>query len=61
MIEKPWIARGNMLIVSGYRNGDDFICKKYSNSVYQHQLQKINKIYENGDIEIQTERYVAEE
>lgn len=61
VIEKPWIARGNMLIVSGYRNGDDFICKKYSNSVYQHQLQKINKIYENGDIEIQTERYVAEE
>lgn len=56
VLEKPWIARGNMLIVSGYRNGDEFVCKKYSNSVYQHQLQKVNQIYEDGSADIQTER-----
>lgn len=60
VIEKPWIARGNLLIVSGYRNGDEFVCKKYSNSVYQHQLQKINKIFEDGTINIQTEKLGVE-
>jgi len=56
VIEKPWIARGNMLIVSGYRRGDDFVCKKYANSVYQHQLQRILQVYEDGSIDLQTER-----
>lgn len=56
VIEKSWLARGTLLIVCGYRKADDFICKKYKNSVYQHQLQKINKIYEDGSVDIQTER-----
>lgn len=56
VLEKPWLARGNLVIVCGYRRGDDFVCKKYKNSVYQHQLQKIHKIYNNGDADIQTER-----
>lgn len=57
VIEKPWIARGNLIIVCGYRKGDDFFCKKYSNSVYRHQLQKINYIYSDGTADIQTERW----
>lgn len=57
VIEKPWIARGNLIIACGYRRGDDFFCKKYSNSVYRHQLQKINYIYSDGLAEIQTERW----
>lgn len=60
VIEKPWIGRGNMLIVSGYRRGDDFICKVYKNSIFKHQLQKINYIYDDGSAEIQTERYRSE-
>lgn len=61
IIEKPWISRGNLLIVCGYRRGDDFVCKKYKNSIYRHQIQKINKIYEDGSADIQTERYGSEE
>ena len=57
ILEKSWLNRGTMLIISGYRRDDDFVCKKYKNSVFQHQLQKIEIIYENGDAEIQTERY----
>lgn len=60
VIEKPWIARGNMLIVCGYRRDDDFVCKTYNNSIYQHQLQKINEIYDDGTLNIQTERIYIE-
>lgn len=56
VVEKPWIARGNLLIVCGYRKGDDFTCKKYKNSLYRHQIQKINAIYDDGTADIQTER-----
>lgn len=61
VIEKPWIARGSLLIVSGYRRGDDFSVRKYKNSVYQHQLQRIVKVNKDGTADIQTERYGAEE
>lgn len=61
VIEKPWLSRGNLLIVSGYRRGDDFVCKKYKNSIYQHQLQKITHVYDDGTIDIQTERYGSED
>ena len=50
-----------MLIVSGYRRGDDFVCKKYANSIYQHQLQKILSVGKNGEIIIQSERLGGEE
>ena len=61
VIEKPWLSRGTMLIVSGYRRGDDFVCKKYANSIYQHQLQKILSVGKNGEIIIQSERLGGEE
>lgn len=57
IIETPWLKRGNMVIVCGYRNGDEWVCKKYKNSVYQHQLQLIEKINNDGTAIIQTERY----
>lgn len=60
VIEKPWLSRGNLLIVSGYRRGDDFVCKKYANSIFQSTLQKINEIYEDGTVLIQSKRIGAE-
>ena len=50
-----------MLIVCGYRRGDDFVCKVYNNSIFSHQLQKINEIYEDGTLDIQTERIYIDE
>lgn len=62
VLEKSWLSRGTLLICCGYRRGeDDFVCKKYKNSIYRHQLMKIIKVYENGDIDIQSERYGSEE
>ena len=61
VIEKPWLSRGTMLIVSGYRRGEEFVCKKYANSIYQHQLQKVLSINEDGETIIQSERLGGEE
>lgn len=54
--DPSWLARGNLLILSGYRNDDGFVCKKYTNSIFQHQVQKINRINDDGSLDIMTER-----
>ena len=54
--ERSWFNRGNMIIVMGIRQGDDFIAKKYSSSS-GHQLYKINEITNDGELIIQSERY----
>ena len=59
--EKSWIRRGELLIVCGYRRGDSFVCKKYSKSIFKHCLQRITKVYPNGDLDIQMVRYGFEE
>ena len=55
ILEKSWFNRGNMILVRGIRRGDDFIAKKYS-STEGHTLYKIEKIYDDGEIEITNER-----
>lgn len=58
--EKSWFNRGNMIIVMGIRSGDDFISKKYASS-NGHQLYKIDKINEDGSLEIRSDRYQGED
>ncbi len=60
VIEKGWFNRGNMLIITGIRRGDDFIPKKYA-STSGHQLYKIININnECHTIEISGERAKGE-
>lgn len=54
--EKSWFNRGSMIIVQGMRSGDNFVCKKYS-STPGHHLYKIDKVNDDGTIEIRSERY----
>ena len=56
IMEKSWFNRGNMIVVTGMRNGDDFVSKKYS-STGGHQLYKIEQIMPNGDLILQDARY----
>ena len=56
VIEKSWFTRGNHILVQGIRSGDHFIAKKYANSSMQHTIMKINEIFPNGEIAIQSER-----
>ena len=59
VIEKSWFNRGNMIVVTGIRNGDNFVAKKYA-STGGHQLYKIESILANGDLILQDQRYQGE-
>lgn len=56
IVEKSWFNRGNMIVVSGIRNGDNFMSKKYASSG-GHQLYKIDEILPNGDLILKDARY----
>ena len=55
VIEKSWFNRGSMIMIQGYRRGDEFVSKKYA-STGGHQLYKIISIDKNGDVVLQEER-----
>ncbi len=54
--EKSWFNRGNMIMVQGFRSGDNFVPKKYATSG-GHQLYKIDSIDKYGDLTLRTDRY----
>lgn len=56
VVEKSWFNRGSMIIVQGFRSGDNFIPKKYA-STGGHQLYKIDMILPNGDLILKDARY----
>ena len=56
VVEKSWFNRGSMIVVMGVRNGDNFVSKKYASSG-GHQLYKIDKIEDNGDLILRNARY----
>ena len=56
VMEKSWFNRGNMIVVTGMRSGDDFISKKYA-STGGHQLYKIDNVLSNGDLVLKDSRY----
>ena len=59
VMEKSWFNRGNMIVVTGIRSGDDFISKKYA-STGGHQLYRIEKVLPNGELVLQDSRYKGE-
>jgi DNA polymerase-3 subunit alpha len=54
-VEPSWFNRGNMLVVQGIRSGDTFMAKRYASSSF-HQLYHIDKVNEDGTIELRAER-----
>lgn len=40
--DPSWFERGSILIVVGFRIGDNFIARTYKNSVYKHSLMKVD-------------------
>ena len=61
VIEKSWFNRGNMIVVQGTRQGDNFIPRKYVNAGMAHQLYKICEISEDGEnIKLQSTRAQGE-
>ena len=60
VIEKSWFTRGNKIIVTGIRQEDGFLAKKYSRTPY-HLVELITQINNDGTIETRGERAEVEE
>ena len=61
VVDKSWLSRGQGLILTGYRFGEnDFKLKNYSSSIFPYKIIKVDSINEDGTLEITTERYRQE-
>lgn len=56
VLEKSWFTRGNKLLLAGFRRGNQFVPKKYKDSIYQHTVALIEDINDQGELMLQTER-----
>lgn len=54
--DKSWFTRGQGLILTGYRYGDDFRIKNYSRSVFPCKVIRVDGINDDGSLELTTER-----
>ena len=55
-MEKSWFTRGTNLLVTGFRRDQQFVPRVYKDSVYNHSLQLISGIDENGMLELISDR-----
>lgn len=55
ILEKSWFSRGNKIIVTGIKRENIFLVKKYKNTPY-HLVELIEKIDDNGNVIIRSER-----
>lgn len=55
-LEKSWFQRGNLLLVTGFRRGNQFVVKRYRDSIYQHSIAIIENVKDNGDLSLKLER-----
>lgn len=60
-----WFKKGTLLMVSGYRKSendeDEFIAKKYKNSIFTHSVIKIRNVNSDLSLSLQFERADREE
>lgn len=57
VLQENWFKRGQLVMIAGYRNGEnDFKAKKYSKSVFTHTVTLIKKVYEDGHMDVQIEK-----
>lgn len=60
-LENSWFERGNSLLVCGHRSENIFRVHKYSDTLYKHCIFLITNIYDNGEIDVKTERMEVED
>lgn len=56
IIDSSWFNRGELLMISGYRQNDIFKAKRYQNSIYQHTVARITQVLPDGSLELQLEK-----
>ena len=60
VIEKSWLSRGNKIIVTGIKQSDGFLAKKYNKTPY-HLVELITDVTEDGWLYTKGERMEAAE
>ena len=56
--QENWLAKGTLLFVHGYRAGDQFICKSYTDSAFgRHVLNRL-KLTEDGNVIREVEKTI---
>lgn len=56
VLEKSWFSRGNMLLLCGFRRGNQFKPYRYKDTIYNHTTTLIEEITLDGDLILRTER-----
>lgn len=56
VLEKSWLSRGSKIIVAGIRQEDNFKPMIYKDTIYQHTVNRIQEVYDDGTLLLQTER-----
>ncbi|MEK4006558.1 PHP domain-containing protein [Paenibacillus sp. FSL H3-0333] len=56
IVEKTWFARGNKLVLCGYRRGAQFKPHRYKDTNVKHTTMLITAIAKDGSIKVETER-----
>lgn len=56
ILESSWFTRGNKLLITGFRRGNQFIPRTYKDSIYKHTVALIKEIDHEGNLSLQTER-----
>lgn len=57
--DPSWFERGSLLIVVGFRMGDNFIAKTYKDSIYKHSVMKIDS-YNSTNVRIKMDKKIEE-
>ena len=60
VIERSWLSRGNKIIVTGIKQSDGFLAKKYNKTPY-HLVELITEVTEDGRLYTKGERMEAVE
>ena len=56
VLENSWFKRGTILVIAGFRRGDYFIPRTYTDSVWKHTTNRVTAINPDGTLELQLER-----
>ena len=60
VLEKSWLSRGSKIIIAGIRREDSFRPMIYKDTIYQHTVNRVQEIHEDGTLLLQSERTKVE-
>lgn len=56
VLEESWFKRGNLLFITGYRQGDQFRCYNYADTIFKHTTNLIQEVVNDGTVVVKSYR-----